>query len=88
MRIRKKCLVYRTDEAGERTLVGLFSSRRKAEAAILADCSGKKAVLGGTGPPGFPYIERIGARIRFVSAPGREAVYSIEFLVEDSEIIK
>ena len=86
--MRKKYLVYRQDGDGERELVGIFSSGRKAAGAVRSDCSRTRVSLPGTSCPGVPFMERIGADTRFVPARGREVVYSIVTLCEDVEIIK
>ena len=87
-RMRKKYLVYRRDGDGERELVGIFSSGRKAAGAVRSDCSRTRVSLPGTPRPGVPFIERMGADTRFVPIPGREVISSIEILYEDAEIIK
>ena len=86
--MRKKYLVYRKDGEGERELVGIYSSGKRATSAVRADCSKTRTSVWGTLSFGIPFIERIGDVTRLVVSPDREIVYSIETLCEDEEIIK
>ena len=87
-RMRKKYLVYKKDGEGERELVGIFSSGRKAAGAVRADCSRMRASLQEAPSSGVPFIERTGTVTRLVLPRKREISYSIEILCEDVEIIK
>ena len=87
-RVRKKYLVYRKDGEGERELVGIYSSGKRATSAVRADCSKTRTSVWGTLSFGIPFIERNGDVTRLVVSPDREILYSIEILCEDEEIIK
>ena len=76
-RNRKEYLVLKGKRGEEMTLVGVFSSRRKAALAISVD---SKRLVGES--PGA-YVERNGNGFRLVRPGCEELHYSVEVMIED-----
>ena len=78
-RQRKEYLVLSGKRKGERTLVGVFSSRRKAILAISVEA---RRVVGGSQGA---YVERDGNGFRLVRPGCEDLHYTVEVMIEDGD---
>ena len=83
-RTRKKYLVFKTNQAGEGTVMGVFSSGKKAEAAIMADAKQQIQRVSNGENLHSPYYEKRSGQYRLTLSPGNLIVYRIENREEDS----
>ena len=83
-RTRKKYLVLRQGQAEKGAVLGVFSSRKRAEKAVLTDAG--RQIVRNTGENGAPcsYYEKISGRYRLVYSSGKHETYRIDVHEEDS----
>ena len=79
-RKRKNYLVFKEDRVGKRTLYGSFSSRKRAENAVLLDTA---ASNGDCPSSGVVLLEKGKMHFRMALPSGEENSYSVVVFVED-----
>ena len=87
-RERKKYLVFRKDREGERMSYGVFSSHRKAEAAVFADCARLAEMHRAKCPDDRPLLERVRDGFRLAIGKQVEIQYSLATKCEDAEVLQ
>lgn len=83
-RTRKKYLVFKTDQAGEGTVIGVFSSGKKAQAAIMAEAKHQIMKTSNEDSLRSPYYEKQSDQYKLTLSPGKVIHYRIERSEEDS----
>ena len=83
-RTRKKYLVFKTDRVGEGTVIDVFSSGKKAQAAIMAEAKQQTMKTSNEGSLRSPYYEKQSGQYRLTLSPDKVILYRVERREEDS----